>query len=63
MSVESSLNSNPYELELIHFSSRRINMCEPIDTTSEYEVPKIITYTDDEILEELGPALTVKLNF
>jgi hypothetical protein len=38
-------------------------MCEPIDTTGEYEVPEIITYTDDEILEELGPALTVKVNF
>lgn len=23
-----------------------------------YEVPKVITYNDDEILEELGPAQT-----
>lgn len=23
-----------------------------------YEAPKVITYTDDEILEELGPAQT-----
>jgi hypothetical protein len=38
-------------------------MCEPIIHYRKYEVPEIITYTDDEILEELGPALTVKLNF
>ena len=25
----------------------------------EYEVPKIITYTEEEILEKLGPAHTV----
>lgn len=25
---------------------------------SEYEVPNVITYTDEEILEELGPAHT-----
>jgi hypothetical protein len=24
----------------------------------EYEVPNVITYTDEEILEELGPAYT-----
>ena len=24
----------------------------------EYEAPRVITYTDDEILEELGPAQT-----
>lgn len=24
----------------------------------EYEVPKVITYTDEEILDELGPAQT-----
>ena len=24
----------------------------------EYEAPKIVTYTDEEILEELGPAQT-----
>jgi hypothetical protein len=38
-------------------------MCEPNDSSIEYEIPEIITYTDDEILEELGPALTVKLNY
>lgn len=25
----------------------------------EYEAPKVITYTDEEILEELGPAQAV----
>ena len=25
----------------------------------EYEVPEVITYTDEEILEELGPAQAV----
>ena len=24
-----------------------------------YEVPQVVTYTDEEILEELGPAQTV----
>lgn len=24
----------------------------------EYEVPKVITYTDEEIVDELGPAQT-----
>lgn len=25
----------------------------------QYEAPYVITYTDEEILEEIGPALTV----
>ena len=25
----------------------------------EYEVPEVITYTDEEILEELGPAQAI----
>jgi hypothetical protein len=38
-------------------------MVERNETKPIYEKPEIITYTDDEILEELGPALTVKLNY
>lgn len=38
-------------------------MCEQANTPLEYEVPEIITYTDEDILEELGPALTLKLNY
>lgn len=28
----------------------------------EYEAPKVTTYTDEEILEELGPAQTIVYN-
>ena len=38
-------------------------MCEQDAPPLEYEVPEIITYTDEDILEELGPALTVKLDY
>jgi len=29
------------------------------NTLLVYEVPQVVTYTDEEILEELGPAQTV----
>jgi hypothetical protein len=38
-------------------------MCEQENNLPEYEVPEIITYTDDDILIELGPALTIKLDY
>jgi len=28
-------------------------------TLKTYEVPQVVTYTDEQILEELGPAQTV----
>ena len=38
-------------------------MCKQDAPLCKYEVPEIITYTDEEILAELGPALTVKLDY
>jgi hypothetical protein len=33
-------------------------MNEPFDQLPAYEPPEILSYTDDDILEELGPAQT-----
>jgi hypothetical protein len=30
-----------------------------MDTLPVYETPQVVTYTDEQILEELGPALTI----
>ncbi len=34
------------------------NIQQPEEKLPEYEAPTVVTYTEDQILEELGPAQT-----